>query len=155
MKTLLALFLAAGACAVVAFAQSFPPASTAAAQPAETELLQLERAWAAAYVAADLATLERIEATEFVFTDDEGTMFTKTQDIGSLRTKEYVATAFTVDDMAVRLYGDAAVVTGRTTEKSTWKGQDTSGVRRWTDTWVRRDGRWQCVASHISKVAVK
>jgi len=59
------------------------------------------------------------------------------------------------DEMKARVYGDAAVVTYRWTSKETFKGQDISGQSRWTDTWVKRAGRWQCVASHGSRIAQK
>jgi ketosteroid isomerase-like protein len=59
------------------------------------------------------------------------------------------------DDFKVRVYGDAAVVTFRITYKSQSKGKDTSGQERITDTRVKLAGRWQCVASHESRIAQK
>jgi len=52
-------------------------------------------------------------------------------------------------DLKVQLYGDTAVVTGRQTEKATYKGEDASAVYRVTDVWIRRDGRWQAIATHL------
>ncbi len=48
----------------------------------------------------------------------------------------------------VRLHGNVAVAVGTTKQR----GKDASGkefsyVYRWTDTWVERNGKWQCVAS--------
>jgi ketosteroid isomerase-like protein len=60
-----------------------------------------------------------------------------------------------VDDRQLRVCGDAAVVTCRTTIKETWKGKDTSGQYRNTDIWVKRAGRWQLLASHTSKITQK
>lgn len=57
--------------------------------------------------------------------------------------------------LKVRVYGDIAIITGRTTEKSQYKGSDSSGQYLWTDTWNKRAGGWQCVASHGSKVGTK
>ena len=59
------------------------------------------------------------------------------------------------NDMKARVYGDAAVVTGGNTTKETIKGKDISGLYRWTDTWIKKAGRWQCVATHASKIAEK
>jgi hypothetical protein len=36
--------------------------------------------------------------------------------------------------------------------KATHKGEDMNGTLRWTDTWVRRTGSWQCVAGQTTKV---
>lgn len=54
--------------------------------------------------------------------------------------------------MQVRVYGDTAVVIGRNTEKGTLKGKPYTYTYRWTDVFVRRDGRWQAVVSQWVKV---
>ena len=56
----------------------------------------------------------------------------------------------TVDDVKVRLYGDTAIVTGRTTVTSGETGQVVQ--LRFTDVCVRRDGRWRIVASQATRV---
>ena len=119
----------------------------------DQQLMDRERVWAKALVAADLSQLDGILAPEWMCTGDDGALQTKQEEFDALRKKDYVAKQFTLDDMKVRVYGDTAVVTGRTTEKSTYKGKDASGVYRWTDTWVKIDDGWQCVATHESKVA--
>jgi hypothetical protein len=48
------------------------------------------------------------------------------------------------DEVKVRIYGDAAAVTGRDTVKKTKDGQDVSHQERWTDTWIKREGQWLC-----------
>jgi len=54
--------------------------------------------------------------------------------------------------MKVRVFGNTAVVTGTDTEKSSYKGKDTSGKYVWTDVFVQRNGRWQAAASQSVKV---
>ena len=68
---------------------------------------------------------------------------------GSLVVREL----FHLDDLKVRVYGDTAIVFGLETEKSTIHGKDMSGQHRFTDVFVKRDGRWQAVASHLSRVS--
>ena len=57
------------------------------------------------------------------------------------------------DEIKVRVYGDTALVTGR----SIAKGKDQHGTmdehRRWTRVLVRRDGRWQFVHFHGTPIA--
>jgi ketosteroid isomerase-like protein len=62
-------------------------------------------------------------------------------------------TAFTQDDYKVHVIGDTAIVTGRSTIKGMRDGKNSSGQERWTDVFVRRDGRGQAVASHSSRIA--
>jgi hypothetical protein len=54
--------------------------------------------------------------------------------------------------MKVRVFGNTAIVTGGDTEKSTYKGKDSSGKYVWTDVFVNRNGKWQAVASESTKV---
>ena len=121
----------------------------------EQELKILEEEIGHAWATRDAASYDQILADDYIWTDYDGIVWTKAQDLETLRSGEVVNTSYVVDNWKVRAYGDAAVVTGRTTIKETWKGRDTSGQYRYTDTWVKRDGRWQLLASHTSKIAQK
>jgi len=121
----------------------------------EQELINLEQEWGDANVKADVAFLDRILAEDWVFTDPDGVVWTKAQNLAALKSGEDVVTSMVPNDMKARVYGDAAVVTGGNTTKETFKGKDISGLYRWTDTWIKKAGRWQCVATHASKIAEK
>jgi ketosteroid isomerase-like protein len=69
------------------------------------------------------------------------------QALDDLKTGTIKIDAWTPGDMKVRLFGDVAVVTGTHTEKSSYKGKDTSGKYVWTDVFVKRQGHWMAVAS--------
>ena len=119
----------------------------------EKELIKLEDGCNDAYVKVDVAFLDRILADDYTDTDQNGIVSTKTQDIADLKSGDFKLTSCVCDDYKVRVYGNAAVVTARLTMKAQYKGQDVSGAYRLTDTWVKRSGRWQCVATHLSKIA--
>jgi len=121
----------------------------------EQELIKLEKEWTDALVKRDVAFLDRILADDYTSTDTDGNVFTKTENLELLKSGEYVLLSQVADDLKVRVYGDAAVYMARTTDKAQFKGKDISGQYRWTDTWVRRAGRWQCVATHGSRIAQK
>jgi len=103
----------------------------------------------------DLAFLDRILADDFTYGEFDGTVTTKAQLLSYLQSGVYVPTSIVADAISVRAYGDMAVVTGLSTEKGQFRGQDSSGQYRRTDTWIKREGRWQCVAGHGSTVAQK
>jgi len=46
-------------------------------------------------------------------------------------------------------------VTGRFTQKGTYKGKDISGTGRFTDTFVKRNGKWRCVATQGTMISQK
>jgi ketosteroid isomerase-like protein len=119
----------------------------------EQQLKKLEMQWADAEVRKDVAVLDRLLADDFTNTVPEGKVFTKAQFMADFKSGEDVSTSQVLSDMKVRVYGDTAVVTYVEQAKETYKGRDISGTSRWTDTWVKRGGSWQCVASHGSKVA--
>ena len=126
-----------------------------AAQTANVEqtLLQLERDWEQANVRNDTAALERILAPEFVSTDSDGRLTTRAEGFARRKSGEVTFTAFTQDDYKMQVIGDTAIVTGRSTIKGIRDGKDLSGQERWTDVFVRRNGRWQAVATHSSRIA--
>ena len=57
-------------------------------------------------------------------------------------------TGFRAEDVRIRLFGDVAIVHGRTVYV---KGDGMPGAGRYTDVWARRDGRWLCVAAHVTR----
>jgi len=121
----------------------------------EQELMRLEIQWSDALVKSDLAFLGQILADDWMGADQNGVVYSKAQQLALFKSGDDVISSLFSDDMQARVYGDAAVVTGRNTQKETLKGKDISGQYRWTDTFVKKAGRWQCVASHWSKIAQK
>ena len=121
----------------------------------EQELIRLENEWNNAWVKADVKFLDQILADDYILTDSEGNFQTKAQLLTGLKSGEIVFISAVGENLKVRAYGDAAVVRGLNTEKSQNKGKDTSGKYQWTDTWIKHAGRWQCVATHASKVPQK
>ena len=121
----------------------------------EQELIKLEEGWGDALVKGDVAFLDRILADDYMDTCDDGTVATKAQDIADLKSGDLKVTSLVADESKVRVYGKAAVVTYRFTLKGQFKDKDISGQYRETDTWVKRAGHWQCVASQESKIVEK
>lgn len=114
-------------------------------------LMQSERDWATAWKNKDAKGVAASEADEYVFTNFDGTVSDKATDMADLKSGALSLT-WEVDDMKAMVFGDTGVVVGRQTQKGMQGGKDISGVMRFTDTWVRRDGRWQCVASQITRI---
>jgi len=125
------------------------------AENVEQELVKLENEWADALVKHDWAFLERILADDLMVTDPEGNVSTKAQEVAFLKSGVYTVTSCVHHELRVRVYGNAAVVTGRSTVKEIYKGKEYTSQARWTDTWVKLAGQWQCVAGHSSEIAQK
>ena len=119
---------------------------------AEQALRDLEQQWLEAFKIRDAATLRRILADGFIFTDDTGNLYNKAQYIAAV-TQAIKVDSYNADEMTVRVYGDTGIVAGRWTGKFTIEGKDASGAFRFTDTFVKRLGRWQAIASQDTRIA--
>lgn len=122
----------------------------ATADPAIVRQLEtLEAQLAATWKNRDCAGWGALLADDWTVTHINAQIITKAQALEMCRTGPAVTTS--VDQLAVRVYGDTAIVTGRTrgTAEST---PPQTVVLRFTDVVVRRNDRWIVVASHATQV---
>ena len=127
------------------------PAAKTEAGAVEQTLMQMERDWTQALIKKDAATLDRIIADDWAGIDFDGKTFAKADVLADLKSGSNVLQSVDLGEMKVRVFGNTAVVTGSDTEKSSYKGKDTSGRYVWTDVFVQRNGRWQAAASQSVK----
>jgi hypothetical protein len=114
-------------------------------------LLELEGKMAEAWVRRDTQTLEQILADDYTLAGAGDALIGKGEYLAGIVNPEFGTTSAIVDNLRIRLYGDAAVVTGRATYRG-WSKKRGSYVRRFrfTDTFIRRVNIWKCVATHAS-----
>jgi len=112
----------------------------------ETEryILESEREWAESVATGDTSAIERILANDFIGVDPKGHLYTKQQMIGDTRNAPKHFVSNRLNDVKVRFYGKTAIAQG----SETWeKHSGERGRFVWTDTWLKRNGRWQIVAA--------
>jgi hypothetical protein len=133
--------------------------ATAPRDSVAQELMQMERDWSEAYLKHDTATIERILADDYVGTDGRGIMTTKADEIEEAKPLKpgdplppFAVLDESVTDMKVRIYGNVAVVNGRVIEKVRTPEKESEIQYRRTTVWVKRQGRWQCVSFHGSRI---
>ena len=141
--------------AFVALAQAAEKKNKASASADEEALTKIENEWGVALIKLDFATIDRIVSPDWILTAPDGSQQTKAEADADLKSGKIKFESFKVESLKVRIYGNAAVVFGLTTEKLTLGGQDMSGQNRFTDTFIKRDGKWQCVATHVTAVPKK
>ena len=150
MKTLRSAALLLFAASLFAQKQSASPGT-----PGEVKnnLIQIEREIGRANLDCDFKYFDRVEAEEFIFTDAAGAVSDKKQDLAGEKDCHKSDGTYDVDDADVRLYGNAAVVTGRVTiTRKNSEGKILTRRSRFTDVFVWRDERWQLVAGHSSRI---
>ena len=117
----------------------------------ESELRARQRAWLDAYQRDDAALMGDIVADEFTIVYPDGRLVDKSETLGWLDpTRERLAgSGQWTEGTNVRLYGkDVAVLSGVFVSRRS--DREPEKRSRYTDTWVRRDGRWQVVASQLT-----
>ncbi len=104
---------------------------------------QSESDWAEQSVTHDVAVLERILADDFVGVSTTGKRYTKAEEIKTSQGPiEFLSNH--LDDVNIRFFGDTAIAQG----SESWKKKNgSSGKFVWTDTWLKRNGKWQIVAA--------
>lgn len=132
----------------------FFAASVALADDAET-VLRLDREISVATWTADPVWFEENLAEDYVLVTPTGAVKGKRDIVRELSTPGMRMEPFDTSEVQVRMYGEAAVVTGRMRQKFVLGGMQYTNDVRYTDVYVKRKGRWLLVSAHASTVAAK
>jgi ketosteroid isomerase-like protein len=120
------------------------------AQGDETKIIAFENLWNQMQINHEADAMGKMLDSDFVLTDYDGTVMSKGQFLASIRDKSTQLNVEVSEDMKLHRHGDTVIVTGSTHEKGTEKGKPFSHQGRFTDTWIKKDGQWLCVASQLS-----
>jgi ketosteroid isomerase-like protein len=114
--------------------------------------MRLEEEFSEAEVKADIHRMSELLANDWTGIEDDGSMNMKADVVKLFQSPTTTLKSDKLSEMRVRIYGNTAVVTVLDTADFNVHGKDAGGVFRLTDVWVKRDGKWQIVASHSSRV---
>jgi hypothetical protein len=133
-----------------AVAQGQKDHATQASDAEVQALIAIENKWVEALVKSDMATLDAIVADSYVDTDEHSHRGSKDDVISFLKSGDIKFESIKLSDMNVRVYGDAAVVIGTAMQEGSFLGGPLATKVIFTDTFVKKDGKWKAVASHRS-----
>ncbi len=103
-----------------------------------------ERQWAESVASGDASVVERILANDFIGVDPRGQLYDKAKMISDTRDGAKFFASNHLNEVKIRFYGHTAVAQG----SESWERRTGERGRFvWTDTWLRRDGRWEIVAA--------
>jgi ketosteroid isomerase-like protein len=134
------------------FASLVLPQNPANTQGDESQIIAFENLWNQMQIAHDAGAMDQMLDPDFVLTDYDGSVLNKSQFLASIRDKSNQLTVEVSTDMKLYRHGDTVVVIGSTREKGTAKGKPYEHHGRFTDTWIKRDYRWLCIASQLSLI---
>ncbi|MGH9321036.1 MAG: nuclear transport factor 2 family protein [Vicinamibacteria bacterium] len=124
----------------------------AASEEATKELLAIEHGLANAWVSKDRVFIAGVLADEWAVVDAAGDVRTKQEVLKEFDSGDLRLDAAKVENVEVRQFGDVAVVRGRSNSTGAYKGVSMTVALRFTDVFVKKDGRWLCIASHATQL---
>ena len=118
-------------------------------------IVDMERKWAEG-VCVDNGVIAALLAEDFQGTSTSGERFTKSDELKDEKSAR-IAHDCGLDEAKVHFFSDSvAVVYGREHAVGKDKSQPQAKVcQSWTDTWLKRGGKWQVVASQDNRVECK
>ncbi len=127
--------------------------TTGTGDDVQAEVIAIHEQWSTAIVSNDAERIGRFMADDWVIVSDSG-ITSKEQFLAVIQSGELTHSTFDrVNDARVRTYGDTAVLTARLTNTAHYRGRQFDADEWTTDVFVRRNGRWLCVLSHITAAA--
>ena len=119
----------------------------------EKAILATEYAWCQSYLKADAKALSEIELDSYILTDPLGRAVTKANEIEQLTSGSIHYTELSSHELSLRVYGDTAIVGGRTVVKAIEDNESFEGVFQFTDTFVRQGDRWRVATEQVTRIA--
>ena len=96
----------------------------------------------------DVQRFDEILADDFLCSNPDGSLVDKKQFLAQTA-RPVTISGLSVHEVRVRILGDIAIIHARTSYQ---KPDGTQGAGRYTDDWQLRDGRWQCVSAHVTRL---
>jgi ketosteroid isomerase-like protein len=134
------------------------PATEKAASPAkkmsvEATLKDMENKWEASFASHDPSVAQSYLAADFIGVHPKGKILGKSGLIAEFKKDKDTYSSTKNEKLDVHMYGsNVAVVVGRAREKGTGKDGKFDRAYLFTDTWMERNGQWQCIASQAMEL---
>lgn len=118
----------------------------------EDDVLRAEHELALCYQNSDAACIEQGVMEDYILINSRGKISTRADDLAEAKKGDPKYEIFENHDMKARVHGDSAVVTGVTQTKGISGGQPFDAEFRFTDTFVKDNGRWRLWAGQAMKI---
>jgi ketosteroid isomerase-like protein len=109
-------------------------------------------AWDKAILRKDRAAIEQNMSEDFRQIDGAGNVEAKASFVDGLTSPDLQIDPYVVEDFDVRVYGDVALLSGRTRMTGRYQGTPFTSHYRYIDVYVRRQGQWKVVSVQISRI---
>jgi len=122
--------------------------AVAAQEKSDAETVRsMELKWTESYKQRKVDILSTLLAEDFIITIEDGSTYGKTGYISHSADPSVNVEIADMADLKVRMHGNTAVVTGSYHERGESKGKPYEYHDRFTDVWMKANGKWHCIAS--------
>ncbi len=115
-------------------------------------VMALETLWNQAEVDGDVRALSQIVPETFIYVDIDGSLRTKAEFLELMKNTPEKPSELRNESMIAHAYSNTVLVTGVYREKGTVRGKRYSRRGRFTDTWIKVNSAWLCVASQSTLI---
>jgi ketosteroid isomerase-like protein len=119
----------------------------------EHELRAVVHDWDQAMIQNDAEAIGRYMADDWIMVGADGSTTDKATFLGLIKSGALSHNVMESDDVAIRVYGDAAVVTARGVSGGVYRGRAFREVERQSNMFIRQGSQWTCVLTHLSRLA--
>jgi ketosteroid isomerase-like protein len=119
--------------------------------PDEAVLTQLNAGYVQAFLDSDVAWYARHVSADYLAVFSDGSFHDKDSLLHGAAAPVTAFRSFPVVQVAIRRFGDVALIHAETPYE---RHDGRSGANRYTDIWHKRDGRWLCIAAHVTRYKV-
>ncbi len=117
------------------------------------ELIAVAHEWDQAMVRNDAQSIGRYMADDWTIVGPDGSMSDKATFLGLIESGALSHDVMSSEDFRIRIYGDTAVLLARGVSGGSYQGQRFREVERSSNVFVKQDGHWRCVLTHLSRLA--
>jgi ketosteroid isomerase-like protein len=151
MRAMLAVAAVAGSIAMGWFGGAY----AAGRDADDATLTKLSDEWDKAIVRKDEKAIAGNMADDFRQIDGDGNIETKKSFVAGIMDPKLTINPYTVEDFEIRLYGDTALLSGRSRMTGTFDGKPFVSNYRYIDIYVRRGDAWKIVSVQITRIPPK
>lgn len=118
----------------------------------EQELIDTAHEWDRAMITNDADAIGAFMADDWLIIGADGRAISRARFLDVVRSGALTHDVMESTDVEVRVYGDAAILLANGVSGGTWEGRPFREVERSSNVFIRQNGRWRCVLTHLSRL---
>jgi ketosteroid isomerase-like protein len=121
-------------------------------ESSKQEIESLEAELAQAMLHNDVVALDRLIVDEAIFTDPQGSVINKAQDLALHQAGILVVTTYEIDDLTSLVLDSTAVTNMKVKVVGTFKNEPFEGIYRYTRTYLKQNEQWRIITAQATAI---